>query len=773
MPAGLAQTLWPQLLTKTLSSSTLIPLQFVVFALGDRSYGDLFCAAGRKWAIRLLQLGATLWEDCPIGYGDDLTPNGGCFVDLDDWWSTHVMPILQRKQAEVPELVQQEGEQNNDRGNIHDCNDKYGSDTTKRGVLPYKVNIHPPSSTQNQGQEDGTERPAEWRHETYRQSYLTFFQQLQPTAAYPYRSPYGQHTLQRVQPTRDDLSASSSSSSMSLLQSKVTCNDRLTHKDWHQNTRHLRLQVTTTVSAALSGNENRWDETKKKENPPSRGGFDQKLPYRAGDVAVVIPSNSPEKVQRFLDVLPHSLWEIADNPLDIDCLAASRSDITSQTGHNLLQSLVSCSFWPQHCTLRGLLTYCADIAALPEREDLRALVAYCDTEHHPHGRDQQAKLIGLSEPTEAALYADYILREKRSWAEVLYDFDSIRGFDTVDGDTGKSSLTIEALLTLLSPIRPREFSIASSPTEEMARQVTTNGESGHCGFDLELCVAVVEGKTPLGRSYHGLCSNYLATRSVSGVGGSGTNGDSSSTVLLWIRPGTFDGLPVDYQFLPDNDTTVLSSGTMSIPPLLCIGAGTGVAPLRSLIREREAVRQLCLSRQLGSPSVVTKDTDKPSDPQDDDSLDDYENILIFGSRKSDMDYYYETEWKQLEECRPGCLRVLTAFSQDQWHKIYVQQVLKKQWRQQNESSSTPPPTEESERPPKHSHNWLYRHLVEHQGALYVAGNPSMARAVKEEVLEALVDSSSTTTAEKMTAAQAKKFLARLNRLGRFRVEAWS
>ena len=31
------------------------------------------------------------------------------------------------------------------------------------------------------------------------------------------------------------------------------------------------------------------------------------------------------------------------------------------------------------------------------------------------------------------------------------------------------------------------------------------------GFELELCVAVVEGSTPLGRPYTGCCSKYLAS----------------------------------------------------------------------------------------------------------------------------------------------------------------------------------------------------------------------------------------------------------------------
>ena len=80
--------------------------------------------------------------------------------------------------------------------------------------------------------------------------------------------------------------------------------------------------------------------------------------------------------------------------------------------------------WPKACTLRGLLTHCADIRSLPEREDLFALSAYCNL-NHADGQDQREKLISLSETAGAALYGDYIIREKRNWADVFYDFDSM------------------------------------------------------------------------------------------------------------------------------------------------------------------------------------------------------------------------------------------------------------------------------------------------------------------------------------------------------------
>lgn len=49
-------------------------MRFSIFALGDRSYGDNFCMAARKFRQRLISLGAE--EAVAIGLGDEQDPNG-------------------------------------------------------------------------------------------------------------------------------------------------------------------------------------------------------------------------------------------------------------------------------------------------------------------------------------------------------------------------------------------------------------------------------------------------------------------------------------------------------------------------------------------------------------------------------------------------------------------------------------------------------------------------------------------------------------------------
>jgi len=373
-----------------------------------------------------------------------------------------------------------------------------------------------------------------------------------------------------------------------------------------------------------------------------------------------------------------------------DCEISIRSDSLSSVqpqqhffGHGY-------SGWPSLCTLRGWLTHCADLHGLPEREDLRALATYCSI-NHERGPDQRDKLVSLSETKASALYADYILREKRSWRDVLYDFDSLR-------DAG-SRLTVEALLGLLPPIRYREFSIASSPSKEL--HTVSKIASAASSISIELCVAVVEGTTRLGRSYHGLCSHYLSLRS-----------EGTSVVRLWIRPGSFHGLPLQN-----------SPAFTAQPPVLYVGAGTGVAPLRSLIIERDVLL--------------------PVDKVDDDELK-RGDILVFGCRKREADFYYDAEWSSL--CQSGRLGLLTAFSRDQWHKIYVQQVIEKADKEQRMISSI---------------------VLERSGSIYIAGGPLMARAVKEAIVESLAKEVGGD--EK----QAQRILSKMQQAGRFSVEAWN
>ena len=344
-------------------------------------------------------------------------------------------------------------------------------------------------------------------------------------------------------------------------------------------------------------------------------------------------------------------------------------------------------------------------------QDLLVLSQYCNLDH-PNGNDQREKLISLSEQSGAALYADYIIRNKRNWVDLFYDFDSLF-FDWQTGANNVPSkrtlFAVASLISLLPSIAPRHFSIASSPSFlNMERQ------SADSGFDLELCVAVVEGTTSLGRMYTGCCSSYLAS----------IKPCDQEELRMWITPGSFHKLPLN------QSTNHLSSVDFFQTPILCVGAGTGIAPLRSLIFEREAIRLSQIQQNDLKQSTVNQSLH-------------HDNTLVFGCRKRSMDYYYEQEWESLTNTSQ--LRLIPAFSRDQMGKHYVQRAL----RELDQGS------------------FIVHHILERSGAVYIAGGSKMASAVRDEIVTALG------AVLKGGDSDAKKLLSKLKRQGLFAIEAWS
>ncbi|GKY96937.1 hypothetical protein MPSEU_000652700 [Mayamaea pseudoterrestris] len=641
---------WKQLIQISLPKDLFREVKFALFCLGDRAYGDQFCAAGRKLAARLLQLGATLL--CEPGYGDDCTPNGGVFCDLDDWIENCLTSDISASNS----LMQ-----------THDI-----STDANTSLASYRISLaEPQSSALDQSPKE------EWQQYQYIRCYQSYFSHLRPLTAYRYEAGAGAAAANNCCDLSD-----------APMLANVLVNDRITSPNWNQNTRHIELQVSSQVSSSALANFDTMPRTKRSQ-----------LPYRAGDVAVVLPSNTPDSVRRLLKALPERIQKMADKILlveNINFSAVKGATISS-----------ACTFWPGQCTLRGWLAYCADIHALPEREDLRALASYCSLDHE-HGMEQANKLISLSETAGAALYADYVLREKRSWPDVLHDFDSIRA--------AGSKLTVEGLFGLIGPIRPREFSIASSPLEVC--EILTDSsdeETTQWIVRLHLCVAVVEGRTPLGRHYQGLCSSYLSQLQT-----------NLSQVQIWIRPGSFTELPLA---MPSNNAVRFEV------PVLFIGAGTGIAPLRGLIREREATRHAML-KSSGRDGAESQHSRRLRAMERD-------NILIFGCRREQDDFYYHNEWAAF--CMEGRLTLSTAFSRDQVQKVYVQQLLK------NADDET---------------SIVVNHLLARNGAVYIAGSPRMARAVKDVIVISLAQALG-------SEQRAKQLLSNLQRAGYFSIEAWS
>jgi sulfite reductase (NADPH) flavoprotein alpha-component len=160
----------------------------------------------------------------------------------------------------------------------------------------------------------------------------------------------------------------------------------------------------------------------------------------------------------------------------------------------------------------------------------------------------------------------------------------------------------EALVKALRPLAPRLYSIASS--------ASAVGEEAH------LTVAVVDYDRN-GERRLGAASAHLASLT-----------EDAATVRVFIEPNERFRLPDD----PSRD-------------VIMIGPGTGVAPYRGFLQEREA--QGATGR----------------------------NWLVFGNRHFDSEFLYQVEWQ--DAARKGLLtRVDLAFSRDRTPRAYVQDRLR-------------------------------------------------------------------------------------------------
>lgn len=159
-------------------------------------------------------------------------------------------------------------------------------------------------------------------------------------------------------------------------------------------------------------------------------------------------------------------------------------------------------------------------------------------------------------------------------------------------------LTAGQFTGLLRKLQPRQYSIASS--------YNANPDEVH------LTVAVVRYESH-GLLRHGVASTYLADRVA-----------EDGTVRVYV-----DGNP-NFRLPKDPNA-----------PLIMVGPGTGVAPFRAFVEEREA------SGAKGK------------------------NWLLFGDRNFHTDFLYQSEW--LAHRKNGLLnRLDVAFSRDTDEKVYVQ-----------------------------------------------------------------------------------------------------
>lgn len=207
-------------------------------------------------------------------------------------------------------------------------------------------------------------------------------------------------------------------------------------------------------------------------------------------------------------------------------------------------------------------------------------------------------------------YAEVV--ESKELSSLLEDNDKLNtwlfGREIIDVLTTWPAKGIPSsdFLDMLRKLPPRLYSIASS--------LNAHPDEVH------LCVGITRYEAH-GRIRKGVCSTYLADRVA-----------LDETVRVYVDANKNFKLPATI------DT-----------PVIMVGPGTGIAPFRAFVEEREL---------LGNGK----------------------NWLFFGEQHFDTDFLYQTEWQQW--LKNGVLdRVDVAFSRDQKDKLYVQHRIREQAKQ--------------------------------------------------------------------------------------------
>lgn len=215
--------------------------------------------------------------------------------------------------------------------------------------------------------------------------------------------------------------------------------------------------------------------------------------------------------------------------------------------------------FPCPTTYRTALTHYLEITALPRTHIIKELAEYCSDE----SEKELLKLMSSTSPEGKAKYQSWVQESCRNIVHILEDVPSCRP-------------PIDHICELLPRLQPRYYSISSSSK----LHPTT----------VHVTAVLVNYKTATGRINKGVATTFLSAKHPS-------DDKPLPRVPLFIRKSQFR-LPTKPEI-----------------PIIMIGPGTGLAPFRGFIQERNQSREE--GKTVG------------------------ETLLYFGCRKRSEDYIYE------------------------------------------------------------------------------------------------------------------------------------
>jgi cytochrome P450/NADPH-cytochrome P450 reductase len=320
-------------------------------------------------------------------------------------------------------------------------------------------------------------------------------------------------------------------------------------------------------------------------------GLPEDTSYTAGDHLGVLGANPDSVVFAYMDHLGLAHDAVIRLELAPGLQSLSHMPLNQQIG---AFTVLAMGFELQQPATRNQLRALATYAkCTPEADHLRRLSEFGeDNCGEPSGDRQDA-------------YEREVLSQRRTVLEILQEHRSV-------------DIPLGALLGLLPPMRPRYYSISSSPKKAKS--------------SVSITVSVVQGLSPTGRQHLGLCSTYLKSQPKAFPQSVRPCGESGESVKMPL-----------WAFVKD------TGSSFRLPkenvPIIMVGPGTGVAPMRGFIEDR---------LQEGRK----------------------ENVLFFGCR-DESEYIYREELEQYQGS--GSLKLFVAFSRKAGApKAYVQQLIVQQ-----------------------------------------------------------------------------------------------
>jgi NADPH-ferrihemoprotein reductase len=303
------------------------------------------------------------------------------------------------------------------------------------------------------------------------------------------------------------------------------------------------------------------------------------LSYQTGDHIAIWPTNSGQEVDEMLNIL--GLQDKRDTVISVKAL-----EPTAKVP------------FPTPTTYDAIIRYHLEICAPVSRQFLGTLAAFAPSE------SIKAEMVKLG--SDKDYFHDKVSK---------HHYNISRTLSVVSGGQKWTSIPFSAFIEGLNKLQPRYYSISSSSLVQPKKISVT---------------AVVENQLIPGRSdpFKGVATNYLFALKQK------QNGDPNPepfglTYELSGPRNKYDGIHVPVHVRHSN----FKLPSDPSKPIILIGPGTGVAPMRGFVQER--------AKQAEAGENVGK------------------TILFFGCRKRNEDFLYESEWEVRREAACLLLPLLT------------------------------------------------------------------------------------------------------------------